>query len=70
MANAYDTTIRLLCQGFVDDFAEIVAGDERMHDLMMELAEEFVEKYIPVISDEATIDVASELMMNITIRKV
>ena len=59
--------IRLLAQGFSTQFAEEIAGDERMHELMMELASEFVEKNIPIIKEEDQIDVAGELLMNVTV---
>ena len=62
--------IRLLAQGFSTQFAEEIAGDERMHELMMELASEFVEKNIPIIKEDDQIDVASELLMNVTVREV
>ena len=68
--NNYDNSIRLLASGFADEFAEFMAGDERVHELMMEIASEFVDKEIPVVSDEAKIDVAAELLMNVTVTKV
>ena len=68
--NRYDESIRRLANGFSSEFAEFVAGDERIHDLMMELASEFVEENIPVVSEESQIDVASELIMSITVTKV
>ena len=68
--NHRDNAIRLLAQGFADEFSEFVAGDERVHELMMDLASEFVDNNIPVIEDDAHVDVAAELIMNITVRKV
>ena len=62
--------IRLLAQGFSTQFAEEIAGDERVHELMMDLASEFVEKNIPIIKEEDQIDVAAELLMNVTVREV
>ena len=47
-----------------------MAGDERVHELMMEIAEEFVNQEIPVVSEDAKIDVAAELLMNVTVTKV
>ena len=44
----YCKIFRLLAKGFAEEFAESLASDERVHDLMMELASEFVEKEIPV----------------------
>ena len=68
--NKYDEAIRLLANGFSDNFAEDVAGDERVHELMMELAMEFVERNIPIVSEDSQIDMAAELIMNITVTKV
>jgi hypothetical protein len=68
--NNYDNSIRLLASGFADSFAEMLAGDERIHELMMEIAEEFVDNEIPVVSEEAKIDVSAELLMNVTVTKV
>ena len=68
--NNYDNSIRLLASGFADEFAEFVAGEERVHELMMDLASEFVDKEIPVVTEEAQIDVAAELLMSVTVTKV
>ena len=62
--------IRKLASGFVEEFAEFAAGDERMHELMMDLASEFVETNLPIVKEDDSIDVAHELMMNITVRAV
>ena len=65
-----DEAVRRLADGFSPEFAEFCAGDERMHELMMDLASEFVEQNIPIVDEEAVIDVASELLMSVTVRKV
>ena len=62
--------IRLLANGFSSQFAEEIASDARMHELMMELASEFVEKNIPIVKEDDQIDVAAELLMNVTVREV
>ena len=62
--------IRLLAQGFSSQFAEEIAADERVHELFMELASEFVESNIPIVKEEDQIDVAAELLMNVTVREV
>ncbi len=62
--------IRLLAHGFSAQFAEEIAGDERMNELFMDLASEFVEKNIPIIKEEDQIDVAAELLMNVTVTVV
>ena len=68
--NRYDEAIRLLASGFASNFAEEVAGDERVHELMMDLAAEFVERNIPIVSEDSQIDLAAELIMTITVTKV
>ena len=68
--NRHDEAIRLLAQGFSEQFAEVLAGDERVHDIMMELAEEFVENHIPIVSEDSQIDMAAELIMNVTVTSV
>ena len=68
--NRHDESIRLLANGFAAQFAEEVAGDERFHDLLMEMSEEFVSKEIPIVAEDDRIDMAFELFMRITTRVV
>lgn len=68
--NLRDNAIRLLAAGFAEEFADYAAGDDRMHELMMDLAYEFVSKNIPIVDEDGTFDVAHELIMNTTITKV
>ena len=68
--NKYDAVIRKLAAGYVDDFAEQIAGDERMHDLIMELASEFVATECPIVHEDSQTDLAIELLMSVTVRTV
>jgi len=68
--NRYDESIRLLATGFSVQFAEELAGDERIHDIMMEIAQEFVEREVPIVSEDSQIDLAVELIMGVTVTKV
>ena len=68
--NRYDEAVRRLAIGFSDEFAEFCAGDERVHELLMDLAAVFVTENIPVVSEDSQHDVAMELIMNVTIRPV
>ncbi len=68
--NYHDEAIRRLADSYVSEFAEFAAGDERMHELMMELASEFVDAQLPIVREDDAIDVAHEMMMGITIRTV
>ena len=68
--NHHDEAIRRLAEGYKEEFAEEVAGDERFHDLLMEMAEKFVAENIGIVSEDDTIDLAYELMMRVTSRSV
>ena len=68
--NKYDEAVRKVAAGYADDFAEFCAGDERVHELFMDLASEFVEKECPIVSEDAGTDLAMELIMGVTVRTV
>ena len=68
--NYHDEAIRRLAAGFSEEFAEEVAADERFHELVMLLSEEFVEKHLPIVAEEDAIDVAMELFMSVTTKSV
>ena len=68
--NKYDEAVRLMATGFAERFADSLAGDERMHDLIMELASEFVAEEMPIVSEDSQTDVAIELLMNVTVTRV
>ena len=68
--NLRDQAIRRLADGFSDEFAEFCAGDERVHELMMDLAGEFVEQNIPIVSEDDQVDMAAELIMSVTVKVV
>ena len=68
--NYRDNAIRLLAAGFADEFAEFCAGNEKIHEIMMDLASEFVEQNIPIVDEDAANDVAVELLMGVTCRPV
>ena len=66
----YNKSVRLMADGYTEDFAEFCAGDERLHELMMDLASEFVETNVPIVSEDSQIDLASELLMSITVKSI
>ena len=68
--NYHDQAVRMLAQGYSGEFAEYMAGDERVHELMMDLAAEFVETHLPIVTPGDQLDVAAELIMNVTVKKV
>ena len=68
--NTRDHAIILLAQGFTEDFVEFVRGNERLHEVMQDLASEFVADNIPIVDEEAAFDVACELLMSTTVKAV
>ena len=54
--NRRDEAIRLLATGFSDEFAQMCAADERMHELMMTLSEEFVSTNIPIVDEDNALE--------------
>lgn len=68
--NDHDKIIRSLAEMLNEDFAEFVAGHEAVHDLVMELASEYVGEKMTMVKEEDQTDVAMELMMGVTVRAV
>ena len=66
----YNESVRHMADGYSADFAEFCAGDERIHELMMELSSEFVEANVPIVSEDSQTDLALELLMSITVQTV
>ena len=76
--SAMDTTkqltvtksLKLLRDGFKDEFADFVYADQRMTDLLQELSSEFVDASIPLVDEDNQIELAMMLMetLNITAR--
>lgn len=55
-------SLRLLCDGFNREFATFAYEDERMTELLQELASEFVDANIPVVDENNRIELAMMLM--------
>jgi hypothetical protein len=66
----YQEAIRKLADGYADRFADFCAADERVHELLMDLAAVFVTEELPIVSEDSQIDMAAELIMSVTIRPV
>jgi len=60
-------SLKLLRDGFKKDFATAVYADERMTELLHELASEFVDVNIPLVDDENKIELAMMLMETLDI---
>ena len=60
-------SLRLLRDGFKSDFATFAYNDERMTELIAQLASEFVESNIPVIDDENQMELAMMLLETLDI---
>ena len=68
--NNYNNSARLVAEAFMPDFVEFAAGNEKLHNVLEEIAADFVSTAIPVVSDDAQHDVAVELLMSTTVCKV
>ena len=60
-------SLRLLCDGFKSEFATFAYADERMTELLMELATEFVEVNIPVVDEDNQCELQFMLMESLDI---
>ena len=68
--NYHDDAIRRLAEGYKEEFAEEVAANERFHDILMELSEEFISQNIPIVNDDDKYDLALELILRVTTRTI
>lgn len=55
-------SLKLLRDGFKNELATYVCADERMAELLMELASEFVEANIPVVDEYNRTELAMMMM--------
>jgi hypothetical protein len=60
-------SLRLLRDGFKQDFATFAYADERMTELLQELASEFVDANIPVVDDHNQMELALMLLESLEI---
>ena len=54
--------LQLLAQGFKNDLAQSIYGDEKFTELMMELSIKFVEDNIPIVEEDIQYELALMLM--------
>lgn len=55
-------SIKLLANGFKFDFAKFVLENDRYNELIMELADQFIEENIPVQGEQNRTDLAFEIV--------
>ena len=60
-------SLRLLRDGFKDDFATFAYADDKMTTLLEQLASEFVDANIPIVDEDVEVDLALMLMESIDI---
>lgn len=60
-------SLRLLRDGFKNEFASFAYADERMTELLQELASEFVDANIPVVDDHNQMELALMLLESLSI---
>jgi len=60
-------SLKLLRDGFKNEFATSIFADERMTDLLQQLSSEFVETNIPLIDENHQVELAMMLMETLDI---
>ena len=60
-------SLRLLSNGFKSEFAMFAYADQRMTDLLHELASEFVQSNIPVVDEDNQVELAMMLLESLDI---
>jgi len=60
-------SLKLLRDGFKNEFATFAFDDERMTELLMELASEFVEANIPVVDEYNRTELAMMMMESLDV---
>ena len=60
--NYHDRAIHLLAVGFSEEFRMYVLDSEKYNEIMMELADEFVHKNIPIVNEDDQADMSAELV--------
>ena len=60
-------SLRLLRDGFKSDFATFAYNDERMTELIAQLASEFVESNIPVVDEDNQMELAMMLLESLEV---
>ena len=60
-------SLKLLCDGFKNEFATSVFADERTIDLFAQLASEFVQSNIPVVDEDNQMELAMMLLESLDV---
>ena len=68
--NHRDEAIRRLADAYSSDFAEFVAGNDLFHELLQDLADDFINDTIPITDEDGHHDLGFELIMRVTTRVV
>ena len=61
-------SLRLLCDGFKENFAEVVMQDERFVEALMHISTEFVDNNIPIVDEDSRQELCLMLMDTIGVR--
>ena len=61
-------SLRLLCDGFKEEFAENVMQDERFVEALMDICTEFVDNNIPIVDEDLRQELCLMLMDTVGVR--
>ena len=64
----HQRAVNLLAKGYAEDFSEYVSQDERFCELLMELSEKYIERNIPIVDEDAHLELALALVERLELR--
>ena len=63
----HQKAINLLADAYSKDFANYVSKNEAFVELLMELAEKYINQNIPIVDDDANFELALSLCERVTV---
>jgi hypothetical protein len=58
----HQRAVNLLAKGYAEDFAEYVTQDDKFCERLMELSEKYVQRNIPIVDEDAQLELALSLV--------
>ena len=63
----HQSAVNVVASAFTSDFVEWACGQEKLEDVLMELSELYVSRFIPIIDEDNQTDVACELVESVVL---
>lgn len=65
-----DAAIHLLAKGFAERLVDYVEGDTRLHDVMHELVQDFIDAELPIVRHDDQVEMAIALLNQVRITTI